>query len=130
MYLIKLCIRQIVKPLTYICNLSLSSGIFLDKMKTGKILPIYKCNDPSNFSNYRPISLLPQFSKVLEKLYNKRLMQFLNVNNVIYNSQYSFRQIYSTELAVLEMVEKISDALDKNCFQLACLLTSKRRLIL
>ena len=125
MYLIKQCIRQI-KPLTYICNLSLSSGIFPDKMKTGKILPIYKCNDPSNFSNYRPISLLPQFSKLLEKLYNKRLMQFLNVNNVIYNSQYGFRQNHSTELAVLEMVEKISDALDKKMFSVGLFIDLKK----
>ena len=82
-------------------------------MKIAKVLPIFKNDDPKCVSNYGPVSLLPQFSKILEKIFTNRLVKYLNKYNIICDSQYGFRQNHSTELAILEMVEKITDSIDK-----------------
>ena len=66
------------------------------------------------FSNYRPISLLPQFSKILEKMYHSRLMAFIDSNQVLYKSQYGFRKQMSTSLAIIELVEEITNSLDNH----------------
>ena len=64
-----------VKPLTiaHIFNLSLFCGVFPDYMKIAKIIPIFKNGQKTEFTNYRSISILSQFSKILEKLFNRRL---------------------------------------------------------
>ena len=86
-------------------------------MKTAKVIPLFKSGDRSDFSNYRPISLLSQFSKVLEKLFNFRLEQFLISNEILSNCQYGFRSRMSTVHAALELIESISTAIDnkKHC---------------
>ena len=68
---VKHVIKQIVRPLTYIFNRSLITGIFPNDMTTAKIIPVFKSGDRLQFSNYRPISLLPQFSKIFEKYLTK-----------------------------------------------------------
>ena len=70
---LKYVIDDIIHPLTHICTLSLSQGYFPDELKIAKIVPLYKCKDPSQFNNYRPISLLSIFSKILEKIMYSRL---------------------------------------------------------
>ena len=72
MAILKKTIQYITKPLTAIFNMSFESGIFPNSMKSSKIIPIFKSGSNVEFNNYRPISLLCQFSKILEKLYNKR----------------------------------------------------------
>lgn len=62
MILVKNIIEYIIEPLTYICNLSFSTGVFPEKMKIAKVIPLYKHGEKHVFSNYRPVSLLPQFS--------------------------------------------------------------------
>ena len=91
MALVKLVIPAIVKPLTHIFNLSFQTGIFPDGMKTAKVIPLYKAGSKHNFTNYRPVSLLPQFSKILEKLFNSRLEAFLEKHQLLSDSQYGFR---------------------------------------
>ena len=103
---------QVVKPLVHIFNLSFSTGIFPSEMKIAKVIPLFKNGNKSDFSNYRPISLLSEFSKILEKLFNERLQQFLNTNNILSNSQYGFRAHMSTVHAALELTESISDSID------------------
>ena len=117
MYVLSKVTDQIVKPLVHIFNLSFSSGIFPSEMKTAKVIPLFKSGDRSDFSNYRPISLLSQFSKVLEKLFNFRLEQFLISNEILSNCQYGFRSRMSTVHAALELIESISTAIDnkKHC---------------
>ena len=73
MYVIYNVIVSIAKPLVHIFNLSLSCGVFPDHMKIAKIVPIFKNGQKTEFTNYRPISILTQFSKILEKLFNLRL---------------------------------------------------------
>ena len=76
--LLKQIIPNIVSPLEYIFNLSLSTGCCPDLLKIAKVIPIYKKEDPSQVNNYRPISLLPSISKILEKIVYKRLDSFLS----------------------------------------------------
>ena len=73
LYVIYNVIVSIAKPLVHIFNLSLSCGVFPDHMKIAKIIPIFKNGQKTEFTNYRPISILSQFSKILEKLFNLRL---------------------------------------------------------
>ena len=72
-YIIKKVGKELVNLLTNIFNLSLSTGVVPDKLKTVKVIPIYKKPDSALFSNYRPVSLLSCFSKILERLVFDRL---------------------------------------------------------
>ena len=98
MTLVKNIIQVIVKPLTYICNQSFQTGIFPNSMKTAKVIPIYKNGDRHLFTNYRPISLLPQFSKIIEKLFVHRLDNFIEKHNLLCDQQYGFRANRSTSI--------------------------------
>uniref|UniRef100_A0A8C6LUY9 Reverse transcriptase domain-containing protein n=1 Tax=Nothobranchius furzeri TaxID=105023 RepID=A0A8C6LUY9_NOTFU len=111
--LIKNIIESIIHPLTYICNLSFATGTFPNRMKIAKVIPLHKSGDKHIFSNYRPISLLSQFSKILEKLYIARLDRFLINEEILNDSQYGFRTNHSTSMALMELTEEISEALDK-----------------
>ncbi len=82
-------------------------------MKIAKVFPLYKTGDRHNFSNYRPLSLLPQFPKILEKLFYNRLDKFLDGHKFISDSQYGFRPNSSTSMALIDLVEEITKARDK-----------------
>ena len=77
-----------------------------------KIIPIYKAKDKKDISNYRPISLLPIISKILEKVVHKNLYTFLEKNKVLYASQYGFRKNRSTVNAITELVCHITNAFE------------------
>ena len=115
MSIIKHVIPHIVKPLTHICNniISFRNGTFPDQMKVAKVIPVFKGNDKQVFTKYRPIYLFPQFSKILEKLFNVRLDNFIERHSILSNIQYGFRPNMSTALALLELTEEITSALDK-----------------
>ena len=101
---------QLSSPLSFVINQSLYSGIFPSRLKIAKVIPLYKENDePENlFENYRPISLLTAISKVFEKVMNLQLTAYLNVNGKFSPNQYGFRQNHSTELAALELVDRLT----------------------
>jgi len=88
---LKHCVKAISKPFTYICNFSLTYGIFPNRCKYALVLPVYKRGERTNRSNYRPIFLLLSLSKVLETMTFNRLNQHLNVNRIIVPEQYGFR---------------------------------------
>ena len=67
MSIVKSTIKAIAKLFMHICNLSFSTGVFPNDLKIPKIVPIFKSGDDSSFINYRPVSLLPQFSKILQQ---------------------------------------------------------------
>ena len=77
---IKSIIKNIALPLCNVFNKSLLTGCFPDKLKVAKVIPLYKGDDKRLLNNYRPISVLPAFSKILERLMYKRLLDFLNKN--------------------------------------------------
>ena len=81
-------------------------------LKTAKVIPIYKKHYPSLVTNYRPISLLPCISKILEKIVCKRLSSFLTLNNILNPSQFGFRK-KSTDLAITKLIDKVIQSLSK-----------------
>ena len=119
---IKDIIDFIIQPLTHIFGLSLKSGIVPRDLKTAKVLPLHKSGDSNLFNNYRPISILPCFSKILEKLIYSRISDHLLQNNILYCHQYGFRKKYSTEQALLQLVNNISSALEDEKYVLGVFL--------
>ena len=119
---IKPVLDTLIPPLTYVTNLSLSQGVFPDELKMAKIIPLYKANDPMSFNNYRPISLLPLFSKVLERIMYNRLIRFINKNKLLYKYQFGFRKNHSTYMALIILIDKITAALDNGDFTIAVLI--------
>ena len=110
--LLKLIPDLILIPLCRIINLSFSTGIFPDKLKISKVVPIHKGGSPDEVNNYRPISLLSVFDKIIEKLMHKRLYEFLEQHNILYKNQYGFRKTYSTSYALLQITERIKESIE------------------
>ena len=113
MLTIKSTIQEVATPLAHIVNNSFLSGIVPDDMKIAKIVPIHKSGNTKILNNYRPISILPAFSKLLEKLVCNRLVQFIENKNLLYQHQYGFREKHSTIHPVLQLLKDISIANDK-----------------
>ena len=80
-------------------------------MKIARVIPLFKNGNANDFTNYRPISLLSQFSKILEKIFYNRMMSFIEGKNILYESQYGFRKNMPTSLAILELVENITTSI-------------------
>lgn len=115
-FLVKQVKQSILEPLVYICSLSLKSGVMPDDLKIAKVIPLFKSDDPSCFNNYRPISILPCFSKILEKIVYKRILLHLNSNLILFQHQYGFRKHHSTYMALLHLIDKVTSALENNKF--------------
>ena len=90
----------IAKPLTFIINLSLETGVVPTEWKMAKVIPIFKSGSMAEIDNYRPISILPTLSKILEKMVHKRLMKHLEFNSI--NSiQFNPRKIWMLSNTIL-----------------------------
>ena len=113
MSIIKQFINIIAEPLSHILNLSIASGIVPDDMKIACVIPLFKAGDRAIFSNYRPVSILPCFSKFLERAMYNRLLAYLDKFKILYDNQYGFRKNHSTSLALIDLYDKISDAIDR-----------------
>lgn len=101
-----------IEPLPYLIIKSITQGIFPKEFKLAKVIPIYKTDNVQQIHNYRPISILPFFSKVMEKLVADYMMDFIDTNNILNNNQFGFRKGHSTSHAVITLVERVSTALD------------------
>ena len=95
-------------------------GIFSDALKIAAVTPVYKSDDKSKVTNYRPISVLPCLSKILEKLIKARLISFFEKHHVLYPHQYGFRSNHSTIHALLDITSTLYDNLN-NKIILSCL---------
>ena len=104
---LKLINKDISKCLTLIINQSLNSGIFPDKLKIAKVTPIFKKGDNQIITNYRPISVLPVISKNFETVIHEQLSEYFVTNNLFSPQQYGFRKNSSTELAALELLDRL-----------------------
>ena len=87
---IKKCFGELCEPLKYLFNLSVVKGIFSDDLKIAKVTPIYKADNSSNISNYKPISVLPCFSKMLEQIIYNLLQKYLKDQNILYDERFGF----------------------------------------
>jgi hypothetical protein len=120
MMVLKSCQQEIADPLLYIINNSLKEGVFPDQCKLAKIKPIFKKGVVTDVGNYRPISLLPAFSKIFERVVCDQLTFYLESNNLICNRQYGFRKNRSTKLALIDFVNQCIDALDAGESVIGC----------
>jgi len=111
--IVKHCVKAISKPFTYICNFSLTNGIFADTCKYALVLPVYKRGERTNRSYYEPISLLLSLPKVLETMMLNGLNQHLNINRIIVPEQYGFRRGINMENAVFSLTNTILSSLNK-----------------
>ena len=120
--LLKEIISYIVVPLTHIFNLSLQTGVVPDMYKLAKVVPLFKSGDKQDPNNYRPISLLPSLSKILERIVYNRLIGFLLKHDVIYYKQFGFLKGRSTEQAMTEIILKIIEAIENKNYSLGVFL--------
>ena len=94
-------------------SLSMAYGVVPDQMKIARMVPLFKADDQSLFTNYRPISVLPSFSKFLERIIYNRLYDYLTNLHILCDNQFGFRKNHSTTLALIDLHEKISSAIDR-----------------
>ena len=111
-FLLKNVINEIISPLTYILNKSLTSGKVPLKMKIARVVPIFKKGQKDSVNNYRPISLLTSISKILEKLVYTRTIKFIVNCKILSDSQFGFRKQHNTTHALLTFIDKVAHAID------------------
>jgi hypothetical protein len=102
--ILKQSIPYISSPLTHICDLMISTGIFPTRLKFAEIKPLYKKGEIANTSNNRPISLLTSFSKIFEKIIYTGLIRHLNHNHILVDEQFGFRTKSSIDLASYKLI--------------------------
>ena len=107
-------IISVCQPLACIINSSFSCGKVPAKLKLAKISPIFKDGKRDLFTNYRPISVLPSFSKIFEKLVYLRLESYLKSRLILSDSQFGFRRNHSSYMAVLDLHNNVTRAIEKN----------------
>ena len=114
--LLKMLKNKISVPLTYIINCSFSTGIMPEKLKIARVIPIFKKDLRDDISNYRPISLLSVFNKIIETIMYNGLVQFLEENKLLFSNQFGFRSSHSTTHATVLIVDKIQRAVERKEF--------------
>ena len=97
----------------YLCNRSLTEGVFLDELKLANVLPLFKSGDPLLFNNFRPVSLLCVLSKEFEKVMYSRLYNFLE-QNILIKNQFGFRKKHSSYMALMIMMDEIIKVLNND----------------
>ena len=118
--IVKKIYKELKTPLMRIFNLSLSTGIFPDKLKIAKVSPIFKNSEKDLLTNYRPISVLPCFSEILERIMYDRLYSYLTENKILFKKQFGFRSGHSTDHAFYShsnikiLFKNANDELEKN----------------
>ena len=108
--LVKKCSKIISPLLAYHFNKFMQTGIFPDQLKIGSVTPVYKSGEKELLKNYRPISTLPLFGKIFEKVIYSRMYNFLQSQNILYNGQFGYRKHYSSSHALNYSVEEILEA--------------------
>lgn len=111
---LKMIKEWVSSPLQHIFNLSLSTGTFPDILKKAVVIPLFKSGQLNNKSNYRPISLLSVFSKLLEKVVKKRIINFFSCTGFFSELQFGFREKLSTEDALLKFFDYLMEGLNNN----------------
>ena len=87
--------------------MSFSKGIFPEKQKIVKVIPLHKGGSTQDLNNFKPISLLSIFDKIIENIIHKKLYHFLDLRNILFENQFGFRKNNSTSHALMEITGKI-----------------------
>ena len=111
--LLKFISPALLKPLTLVINQSLITGIFPDKLKIVKVIQLFKKGNASVIENYRPMSLLPSISKLFVKVVFIQLSKYFMCNKLFHEGQYGFKESHSTELASIELMDRVISAMDR-----------------
>ena len=111
-----LIIDLLIIPLAHIINMSFNTGVYPDLLKIVKVIPIHKGGSTQEVNNFRPISLLSIFDKIMEKIMHKKLYHFLEENNILFKKQFGFRKNNSTVYALIEITEKIKKSIDSGLY--------------
>ena len=114
--ILRLLTDDISEHFSIIFNTSLATGIFPEKLKVAKVIPIHKKDSKLECSNYRPISLLSNIDKIFEKLMHNRLMKFLTEQKILYLKQFGFRKNFSTAHPIINLIDNIENAFGQNKF--------------
>jgi hypothetical protein len=117
---------EIAVPLAHVFNTSLESGVFPEKLKQCRVIPIFKSGSHLECDNYRPISLLSSISKVLEKIVADKLLYHLQSNDLLYTHQYGFIPNRSAEHNLLQIINYVSSALNDGNFCIGVFLDLKK----
>lgn len=107
---IKAVAKELSGTLSRLYNYCMREGFYPSGFKVARVIPVFKAEDPTQFSNYRPVSVLPVLSQIFEKILKARLVEFLDKQETIIPGQYGFRTGHSTDMAILDMVEKVRTA--------------------
>ena len=124
--ILKKVLPSIGNPLMYVINLSLSQGVVPSELKKAKVIPLFKGGDPVLLNNYRPISILPSISKILEKIMYKRIESFINRHAILNEHQFGFRPKYGSNLALINTIDNILQAQERDEFTLGVFLDFRK----
>ena len=105
-------------PLKYLFGKSIEKGVFPNVLKIARVTPRFKDGDPSDISNYRPISVLLYFSKILERIMYNRFDKYLTTEKLLYLKQFDFQTGLSTEHAIVKLVDQIYQSFEKHHYTL------------
>ena len=120
--LIKFVDTAISIPLAHIISLSFRDGIFPEKLKTSRVVPIFKAGCPTDCNNYRPISLVSTFAKIFEKIVSIKLKNHLDIHKLLVPNQFGFQKKISTEHCITQLTNYVSDAINQNKFAIGVFL--------
>ena len=127
---VKNCFGPLLKPLMFIFNLSLQKSLFPDELKIAKVTPVFKADDVNELGDYRPISVLPCFSKIPERIMYNRLFKYLKTNQILYKRQFGLQEGHSTEHAIIQLIDQINNCFEKNHFTLGIFIDLKKTLMM
>jgi hypothetical protein len=108
------CIKELVPSISRLINMSLTCSQFPSRWKIASVIALFKAGEIADLHNYRPISILPVLSKIIERHVHDCLFYYLTINNLIYSNQSGFRSKFGTETAVAFIVDSLLFKLDKN----------------
>ena len=121
-YVMKRISHLIAPIIADLFNESIQTGIFPECLKLGRVVPLFKSGSRNSVSNYRPITTLSVLSKVFEKLVHKRMIYFVNKNNILKNNQFGFQKGKCTSDAILEFLNNANDSLNNKNYLISIFL--------
>ena len=124
--LLRIAAPAILRPLTKILNLCISKNSFPSCWKIAKVTPVYKSRDHLHSGNYRPISILPVMSKLLERHVHLALYDHLSKHDLVFRHQSGFRPFHSCETALIEVVDNLLHNMDNGLLNGLCLIDYRK----
>ena len=123
---IKKCFSDLCELLKHVFNLSIETGVLPGKLKIACVSPVYKTGGSSDLTNYRAISVLPCFYKILERIKYNRLFSYVSQEKILYSKQFGVQSGHSTEHAILQLVNKIHKSFENNLYTLGVFIDSPK----